>query len=69
MAVIEFSRNVLNLKNSNSTEMDENTLNPVISLMEGQKNITNMGGSMRLGSWDCDINKNSKSSILYIMQN
>ena len=65
MAVIEFSRNVLNLKNSNSTEMDENTLNPVISLMEGQKNITNMGGSMRLGSWDCDIKKNSRAHSIY----
>ena len=65
MAVIEFSRNVLNLKNSNSTEMDENTLNPVISLMEGQKNITNMGGSMRLGSWDCEIKKNSKVHSIY----
>jgi CTP synthase len=65
MAVIEFSRNVLNLKNSNSTEMDENTLNPVISLMEGQKNITNLGGSMRLGSWDCDIKKNSKAHSIY----
>ena len=65
MAVIEFSRNVLNLKNSNSTEMDENTLNPVISLMEDQKNITNMGGSMRLGSWDCDIKKNSKANSIY----
>ena len=65
MAVIEFSRNVLNLKNSNSTEMDENTLNPVISLMEDQKNITNMGGSMRLGSWDCDIKKNSKAHSIY----
>lgn len=65
MAVIEFSRNVLNLKNSNSTEMDENTLNPVISLMEDQKNVTNMGGSMRLGSWDCDIKKNSKAHSIY----
>ena len=65
MAVIEFSRNVLNLKNSNSTEMDENTLYPVISLMEDQKNITNMGGSMRLGSWDCDIKKNSKANSIY----
>ena len=65
MAVIEFSRNVLNLKNSNSTEMDENTLNPVISLMEDQKNITNMGGSMRLGSWDCEIKKNSKVHSIY----
>ena len=65
MAVIEFSRNVLNLKNSNSTEMDENTLNPVISLMEDQKNVTNMGGSMRLGSWDCEIKKNSKVHSIY----
>ena len=65
MAVIEFSRNVLNLKNSNSTEMDENTLYPVISLMEDQKNVTNMGGSMRLGSWDCEIKKNSKVHSIY----
>ena len=65
MAVIEFSRNVLNLKDSNSTEMDENTSNPVISLMQDQKNITNMGGTMRLGSWDCELIENSKVMSIY----
>tara|TARA_X000000368_G_scaffold358947_1_gene302086 strand:- start:2761 stop:4377 length:1617 start_codon:yes stop_codon:yes gene_type:complete len=65
MAVIEFSRNVLNIKDSNSTEMDENTSNPVISLMQDQKNITNMGGTMRLGSWDCELIENSKAMSIY----
>jgi CTP synthase len=55
MAVIEFARNVLGLKEANSTEMDENTPYPVISLMEAQKSVTNKGGTMRLGAWDCDI--------------
>jgi CTP synthase len=55
MAVIEFARNVLGLKDANSTEMDENTPYPVISLMEAQKSVTNKGGTMRLGAWDCDI--------------
>ena len=65
MAVIEFSRNVLNLKDSNSTEIDENTSNPVISLMQDKKNITNMGGTMRLGSWDCELIENSKAMSIY----
>ncbi len=55
MAVIEYSRNVLGIKDSNSIEMDEKTLNPVISLMEDQKNILDMGGTMRLGAWDCEL--------------
>ena len=65
MAVIEFSRNVLNLKDSNSTEMDEDSSNPVISLMQDQKNITNMGGTMRLGSWDCELIENSRAMSIY----
>lgn len=60
MAVIEFARNVLGLKAANSTEMNENTPHPVISLMEEQKNITNKGGTMRLGAWNCRLEKNSK---------
>ena len=60
MAVIEFSRNVLGLTDANSTEMNEHTSAPVISLMEEQKNITNKGGTMRLGAWDCQISKDSK---------
>ena len=59
MAVIEFARNVLDLKNANSTEMDKETAFPVISLMEEQKSISNMGGTMRLGAWDCKVAKSS----------
>lgn len=60
MAVIEFSRNVLGLEGANSTEMNEETPYPVISLMEEQKSITDKGGTMRLGAWDCEIDNNSK---------
>tara|TARA_R110002073_G_scaffold8207_6_gene45888 strand:+ start:17509 stop:19119 length:1611 start_codon:yes stop_codon:yes gene_type:complete len=60
MAVIEFSRNVLGLADANSTEMNESTPHPVINLMEEQKEITNKGGTMRLGAWDCEITKDSK---------
>ncbi|MCB0446378.1 MAG: CTP synthase, partial [Gelidibacter sp.] len=49
MAVIEYSRNVLGLKDANSTEMNEKTPNPVIDLMESQKTVTDKGGTMRLG--------------------
>lgn len=55
MAVIEFARNVLGLENANSTEMDPNTPHPVIDLMESQKHVTHKGGTMRLGSWKCDL--------------
>ncbi|WP_299607993.1 CTP synthase [uncultured Aquimarina sp.] len=65
MAVIEYSRNVLGLKDACSVEVDEKTANPVISLMEEQKNITDMGGTMRLGSWDCELIENSKVSQAY----
>ena len=65
MAIIEYSRNVLNLEGSNSTEMDEKTLNPVISLMQDQKNIVNKGGTMRLGSWACDLDEGSMSYKIY----
>jgi CTP synthase len=65
MAVIEFSRNVLNLKNANSTEMNEKTSDPVICLMEDQKGIENMGGTMRLGSWECSLSEDSKAHNIY----
>ena len=65
MAVIEYSRNVLNLSDANSTEMNNDTSNPVISLMENQKNITEMGGTMRLGSWKCDLIENSLAKRIY----
>jgi CTP synthase len=65
MAVIEFARNVLHLKDAHSTEMDVNTTNPVIDLMEGQKKITAKGGTMRLGSYPCDIKENSLAHAIY----
>ncbi|MBG6132329.1 CTP synthase [Aquimarina sp. EL_43] len=60
MAVIEYSRNVMGIKEASSVEVDENTPHPVIDIMEEQKNITDMGGTMRLGSWDCELKENSK---------
>ncbi|TYP99334.1 CTP synthase [Tenacibaculum adriaticum] len=60
MAVIEFSRNVLGLEKANSTEMNRKTPHPVINLMEEQKEVTEKGGTMRLGAWDCELTENSK---------
>ncbi len=65
MSVIEYSRNVLGLKDSNSTEMNEGTANPVIDLMEEQKTITDKGGTMRLGAWKCDIKDNTLARMIY----
>mgnify|MGYP000865752085 FL=1 len=59
MAVIEFARNVLKLDHANSSEMDSETIDPVISLMEAQKTITDKGGTMRLGAWSCNLQTNS----------
>ena len=65
MAVIEYSRNVLGLANANSTEMDANTPNPVINLMESQKTIIDKGGTMRLGAWDCELVDGSLVKDIY----
>ena len=65
MAVIEYARNVLKLEDVNSTEMKEDCKNPIISLMENQKSILNKGGTMRLGAWDCELLKNSKTEKIY----
>ncbi|WP_223551959.1 CTP synthase [Aestuariivivens sp. NBU2969] len=65
MAVIEFSRNVLGISDADSTEMNPNTANPVIDLMEEQKTITDKGGTMRLGAWSCDLRKGSKVYNIY----
>ncbi len=65
MAVIEYSRTVLGLTNANSTEMDEATPNPVISLMEEQKSVTNKGGTMRLGAWSCQLKEGSLVHSVY----
>ena len=65
MAVIEYARNILQLKDANSTEMNPDTPHPVIDLMEAQKNITNMGGTMRLGAWKCELMPGSIASEVY----
>ena len=65
MAVIEYARNVLGISNANSTEMDENTKEPVINLMETQKEVTKKGGTMRLGAWDCDLVPGSLVASIY----
>ena len=65
VAVIEFARNVLGLAGANSTEMDPKTAHPVIALMEEQKKIDQMGGTMRLGSYACTLKKGSKSALAY----
>ncbi len=68
-AVIGFAREVLKLENANSTEMHRNTPHPVIDLMEEQKNITDMGGTMRLGSYNCEIIKDSNVYKAYKQEN
>ena len=65
MAVIEYTRNILNHKNANSTEINENTDYPVIDLMESQKGVVNKGGTMRLGTWDCELIEGSKAAKVY----
>ena len=65
MAVIEYARNVLGLKKANSTEMNADTPFPVIDLMEDQKSITNKGGTMRLGAWKCELQKDSLVDSVY----
>ena len=63
--VIEFARNVLGLKDANSTEMDFHTPYNVIDLMEEQKNIMNMGGTMRLGAYACELAEGSRVAQAY----
>ena len=64
-AVIEFGRNVLGLKKANSTEFDQLSKYPVIDMMEEQKKISGLGGTMRLGSFPCKIKKGSKLHAIY----
>jgi CTP synthase len=64
-AVIEFARNVLNLEDANSLEMDRKCKNPVINLMEEQKMITEKGGTMRLGAYPCKLVKGSNAYNAY----
>ncbi len=64
-SVIEYARNVLGLKEAHSAEMNAKTPDPVICLMDEQKNITQMGGTMRLGAYACELDSHSKISQIY----
>ncbi len=65
MAVIEFARNVLHLKDANTVEVDQHTPDPVIHLMETQKEVDQKGGTMRLGSWKCAVHPDTLMSKAY----
>ena len=65
MAAIEFARNVLGLKDANSTEMHADTKNPVIDLMAAQKKVKAKGGTMRLGAYLCDLKENTLAYHIY----
>ncbi len=64
-ATIEFARNVLGMKEAHSIEMDPNTPHPVIDIMENQKKISLMGGTMRLGAYECKLTAQTKASDIY----
>jgi CTP synthase len=65
VAVIEFARNICSLSGANSSEFDPGSPNPVIHLMEDQKNIEKLGGTMRLGSYSCDLIQDTRASKAY----
>ena len=65
MAVIEYARNVLGLEGAHSTEMQQHTEHPVIALMDEQKKVKNKGGTMRLGSYACQLDMDSLAYSLY----
>ena len=65
MMVIEFARNVLRLADANSSELDANTTHNVIDMMEDQKHISNLGGTMRLGAYDCELVEGSRVASIY----
>lgn len=64
-AVIEFARNACGITDAHSTEFVPDSKNPVIDIMEHQKDVKNIGGTMRLGKWDCKLNSESKIRELY----
>ena len=69
VAVIEFARNVLKMTDANTTEISEKTKYPVISMMEEQKQVSYFGGTMRLGTYKCQLKSNSKASNAYNTEN
>ena len=64
-AVVEFARNVIGLDGAHSTEIDPDSIHPVISMMEEQKKLKNLGGTMRLGAYDCHFKENSLLHDIY----
>ena len=65
MMVVEFARNVCKLHDANSKEMNPSTLHPVIHLMEDQENLKDLGGTMRLGAYPCDLVEGTKAAVAY----
>ena len=65
LAVIEFARNVMGMSGANSTEFDKDTKYPVIDIMVNQKNVENMGGTMRLGAYPCVLKDGTLAKELY----
>ena len=65
MMVIEFARHVLGMKEANSTEINALTTENVIDLMEAQKSVSQMGGTMRLGAYDCELQAGSRMAAIY----
>jgi CTP synthase len=68
MAVIEYARNILGMQDAHSTEMNSDTAHPVIDLMEAQKQVTDKGGTMRLGSYMCELDGSSLAHKIYDKQ-
>jgi len=64
-AIIDFARNVAGLKDSNSSEFDRETSDPVISLLDSQRQVTDMGGTMRLGAYPCQLAEGSQARAIY----
>ena len=69
VAVIEFARNVLGITDANSVEFDEKTTNPVIHIMESQKQIYKKGGTMRLGAYECKLKSETLAREIYNQEN
>lgn len=69
LCAIEFARNVLLLKDASSTEFDENTTNPIITLLDNQAHVVNKGGTLRLGLYNCSLKENTLAHSLYQTSN
>lgn len=65
LAAIEYAANVLKIKGANSTEIDPETKNPIISLQRGRNSIEDLGGTLRLGLYDCEVKENTKAYAAY----